>query len=89
MVKITPIKLDRERHLRFDLNALELIEDITGKPITEIGENVSLKVLKAMIYGGLKWEDKELTPIQVGEMISLDNIKEVSQAISDAFKKAK
>lgn len=79
------INLDKERHLHFTLNSLELIEDLTGVSIDKIGDNMNMKVLKAIIYAGLKHEDSDLTPEAVGEMIGFEDIEKVSKAISEAF----
>lgn len=82
MVTIT---LDKERHLHFTLNSLELIEDLTGVSIDKIGDNMNMKLLKAIIYAGLKHEDSELTLESVGEMIGFEDIEKVSKAIAEAF----
>lgn len=75
----------KERHLYYNLNSLEVIEDLTGKNITEITENIRMRDLKILVYAGLKWEDKSLTVEQVGDMISFDEIGKVSEAIGKAF----
>lgn len=86
MNKLTVINLDKERHLKFDLNALVLIEELSGINLAELGEKVSMKLMKVILYAGLKWEDKDLTPDEVGSLITMDNLKEVSGAIGQAFK---
>ena len=63
------INLDKERNLYFNLNSLELIEELTGKSIDKISEGMDMKMLKAIVYAGLVHEDKELTVEAVGEMI--------------------
>ena len=55
MVKIT---LDKERNLYFNLNSLEIIDELTGKSIDKITENMNMKSLKAIVYAGLVHEDK-------------------------------
>lgn len=82
MVKIT---LDKERNLYFNLNSLEIIEELTGKSIDKITENMNMKSLKAIVYAGLVHEDKSLTVEAVGEMIGFDDISRVSEAIGQAF----
>lgn len=82
MVKIT---LDKERNLYFNLNSLEIIEELTGKSIDKITENMNMKSLKAIVYAGLVHEDKSLTVDAVGEMIGFNDISRVSEAIGEAF----
>lgn len=84
--KIVTIELDKERHLYFNLNSLEIIESLTGKSITDIGENMDFKTLKILVYAGLRWEDKKLTVDAVGDMIGFEDIQPVSEAIGEAFK---
>ena len=79
------INLDKERHLYFNLNSLELIEDLTGKTIDKIGEGMSMKMLKAIVFAGLVHEDKALTLEAVGDMIGFEDIEQVSEAIGKAF----
>ena len=83
--KVIAIDLDRERHLRFDLNALELIEDITGLSVAKVGENMKMGTLKAMLYAGLKWEDKSLKIEDVGAMVSMENLEVVSTKLGECF----
>lgn len=83
--KIVPIELDKVRHLYFNLNSLELIENLTGKSISEIGESMDFKTLKILVYAGLQWEDKELTLDMVGDIIGFKEIEGVSQAIGEAL----
>lgn len=82
MVKIV---LDKERNLYFSLNSLEIIEDLTGKTIDKVTENLNMKSLKAIVYAGLIHEDKSLTVEDVGEMIGFNDISRVSEAIGEAF----
>lgn len=82
MVKIV---LDKERNLYFNLNSLEIIEELTGKTIDKITENLNMKSLKAIVYAGLIHEDKSLTVEAVGDMIGFNDISRVSEAIGEAF----
>ena len=82
---IVKLNLDRERNLYFNLNSLELIEQLTGKPISQMNENLDMKSLKAVIYAGLIHEDSSLTLEDVGEIVGFENISEVSAAIGKAF----
>jgi len=62
------IELDRPRTLRYGINALAKVEDITGKSIMSLDlNNVGIKDLLAIIYAGLYHEDKTLTLEAVGD----------------------
>lgn len=83
--KMVKIELDKERNLYFNLNSLEIIEELTGKSIENISKEMNMKVLKAIVYAGLVHEDKELTVEAVGDMIGFEDIQAVSEAIGEAF----
>lgn len=88
MKKIVVITLDKERHLKFNLNALILAEEITGKKLSQLGENkegFDLAFLRGMLYAGLKWEDKELTLEEVGDLIDMENMELVTEKLGDAM----
>ena len=54
MKKGVTINLDKPRTLRYGMNALAKIEDITGKSILSLDLNkVGIKDLLAIVYGGL------------------------------------
>ena len=70
MKKSVTIELDKARNLRYGINALVTVEELTGKPLTRLDlESVSIKDLRAILYAGLCHEDKTLTPEKVGELI--------------------
>ncbi|MFA2595281.1 hypothetical protein [Bacillus cereus] len=79
------LHLDKERTLLFDLNALADVEDRLGVSMTEIGNNISIKIMRTLLHAGLVHEDPELTERQVGSMITMDNIAEVQEALSVAM----
>jgi len=83
VVPSVPIKLDRERKLRLDLNAMALIEERTGKNVfkAEFWQGITAADLRICLWACLVHEDSELTPEQVGAMIHPGNINEVSQAL--------
>lgn len=83
--KVVKIDLDKERHLYYNLNSLEKIEDLLGISIDKIGENLNMKALKVLLYAGLVWEDKKLTLDQVGDMVGFEDMEKVSEAINKAF----
>lgn len=83
--KLTQIELDKKRNLHYNLNSLELLEDLTGKSVNELNAKLEMKTIKVLVYAGLVHEDKELTLDEVGEMIGLEDIERVSIAIGKAF----
>lgn len=78
------INLDKERTLFFNLNALCALEDM-GINIAAIGDTVKMTQVRAILWAGLRHEDDELTLEDVGEFITMENIGEVSEAITAAF----
>lgn len=83
-VKIT---LDKERNLRYTLNSLAELEDVLGVPLSEL-ENVhmGMKQVRAFLWAGLIHEDKDLTLEKVGDMVDMDNMNEINEKITEAFK---
>ena len=90
MKKGITIQLDRPRTLRFGLNALAKIEDITGKPILSLDlNNVGVKDLLAIVYGGLYHEDKTLTIEKVGDLNDeYSDLTEVAEKLGEALSEA-
>jgi hypothetical protein len=67
------ITLDKPRRIRFDVNALDSLEQVLGgMPIGEmIGKmaRASVHVAKMALWQGLRHEDRNLTLDRVGNMI--------------------
>lgn len=82
---MTKIFLDRERNLKFDLNALEIIEEMSGTTIDKAVETMNMKTLKVLLYSGLVHEDADLTLEKVGSMVTFENLQEVSVALNKCF----
>lgn len=81
------INLDKPRTLRYGMNALAKIEDLTGKSILALDLNkVGIKDLLAIIYAGLYHEDKTLTIDKVGDLIDeYSNLTEIAEKIGEAL----
>lgn len=79
------IVLDKERTIKFTLNTLIEVEDKLGHSLAEMGEKVSIKAMRTLLTAGLRHEDAELTEEYVGEMITMDNMKEVQDALAIAM----
>lgn len=87
------LKMDKERNLKFGFNTLIDIEEDFGKPIAEIGNNISLKDVRTLLYHGLKWEDKKLTKEKTGDLITGyveggNTLESLMEAVGKAFTKA-
>lgn len=82
------VELDKPRRLRYGINALCMIEDILGKPLTKLDtDNLSIKDMRTVIYCGLAGDDKELTPEKVGDLIDeYSSLEEISKQMTEALK---
>lgn len=87
MKKGITIVLDKPRTLRYGMNALAKIEDITGKSILSLDLNkVGIKDLLGIVYGGLYHEDKTLTPEKVGDLIDeYSDLASIAEKIGEAL----
>lgn len=85
--KSVTIELDKARNLRYGMNALVKVEELTGKPITKLDlENLSMKDLRTIMFAGLYHEDKSLTPEKVGELIDeYSDVGSVATKLGEAF----
>lgn len=79
------IMLDKERTIMFDLNALIEVEESLGFSLAELGDKISIKVMRTLLTAGLRHEDESLTERQVGAMITMKNMKEVQEALAIAM----
>jgi hypothetical protein len=91
-VKSVPIVLDKPRTLKFDLNAFIELEDLYGSieaalEAMQSGKN-QIKAIRAVLWAGLLHEEETLTPKQVGTMIDLDKLEEVTHALMEAIEGA-
>ena len=84
------IELDKPRTLRYGINAMIVVEDMVGVPITKLDlESISMKDLRSIMYAGLVHEDKSLTPESVGGLIDeYSNIEIMAEKLGEAFELA-
>lgn len=81
------VNLDKERKLNFDLNAFCELEEMFGdidKAFKALDKG-SMKAIRGLLYAGLISDDETLTLKQVGSMININNIEEISKMISEAL----
>lgn len=68
MAKITTLTTESNQYaLKYGVNAFIDFENLLGKPITALGENIGFKELRALLFVGLKWNDKNFTEEMAGE----------------------
>lgn len=85
--KSTPIKLDKPRHIMFDLNAFGDLEEEFGD-ITKAFEALqggSVNTIKKLLWMGLKHEDEFLTERQVGSLITFNRLTEIMELVGVAM----
>lgn len=85
-----PIKLDKERHLLMDLNAMVAFEEATGKNIMQglDADSMTAKDFRALLWACLLHEDESLKIGDVGQMIHAGNMGELSEKIAQAWEVA-
>lgn len=81
------VELDKPRRLRYGINALCMIEDMLGKPLTKLDtDRMSIKDIRTVLYCGLAGDDKDLTPEKVGDLIDEhSNLEEIIQKMTEAI----
>lgn len=81
------IELDKPRTLRYGMNALIKIEELTGKNLTKLDlDNISIKDLRTIVYAGLFHEDKALTPEKCADLIDEhSDIGTVAEKLGEAM----
>ena len=89
-MKIVQIKMDKERNLKYGMNAVIKLEKDLGMSITEMQEGMSMENLVKIAFYGLKWEDKKLTIEDVGDLMDsaiehYETFDEVIKLIMEAF----
>lgn len=88
--KAVPLELGgTTRHLVYDMNALCALRDVgvDAFTLTE-GQLTDPRVVRSLIWAGLKLESPDLTPEQVGSWIDLSNLVDVGQAFTQAFERS-
>lgn len=64
-----PITLDKVRHLKFTPNAIADAEAEMDKNLLLIVQEGGVRATRALLWAGLKWEDRGLTPEKTGKLI--------------------
>lgn len=74
--------LDRERHLRFTLKTIREMREEFGEDA--LAKGIQQEAIAKLLWYGLKHEDAELTPDQVEEMVDLEHLGDVMEAVAKA-----
>lgn len=85
------IMLDKERELRYPLWSLIRMEEEQGIKLTDLEDEEkagSMKTILAVLWGGLIHEDKDLSIEELGNMVEISDMQDVSGSISRAIQKA-
>ncbi|WP_026975984.1 GTA-gp10 family protein [Alicyclobacillus contaminans] len=86
-VKPIPITLEKERTLKYDLNAFAELEERFGTVQQAFDElqKQKLKAVRAIVWAGLIHEDPKLTERQVGSMLSFADLTGILPAVTEAI----
>lgn len=73
-----------EYEINLDLNAFAELEEIYGDPTKALEglEKGSFKAIRDILYAMLKTQNPKLTLFQVGKMINVKNIVEITEKIN-------
>lgn len=83
-----PIKLDKKRKLRYDLNAFAELEELgmgTSGEVLGAMEKGSVKAIRGLLWAGLIHQDPDLSLQQVGAMLSIAGIESISDKLRGAI----
>ena len=85
-----PIKLDKERNLKYGMKAISLIEKKFKKPVGKIDmDNLTMEDAATIIWAGLVYEDDKLTPNKVMDLVDeYSSLTEIAKAMMEAMNEA-
>ena len=91
------IEFDRPRILRFDTNAVCDFDDAYGKSVLEVvygAPVIPLGALRALLWAGLKHEDRKLSREKVGAfledyLVAGKSIQELADAVTEAVDRSR
>lgn len=89
-IKPVPIELDKPRSILFDFNAWIELEDIYGNipaAMEKMGSGL-MRDVRNILWAGLVHEDPELTIKDVGKILSIADLEEVTKAMIAATEQA-
>lgn len=70
MAQAVTIELDRVRRIRFDVNAISDAEEILGTSLGRAMQSrAGVREIRALLWAGLRWEDRGLTLERAGTIL--------------------
>lgn len=76
------VMLDREREVKFDLNAMAKFAEITGHEIWEADwRNIKSADLRLMLWCALLRDDPSITLEGAGALIDSENMEQITQSL--------
>jgi hypothetical protein len=82
----------RFRYLRYDFNALIALEEALGVPISQwkdiINEQMGVRTLRTLVWAGLLHEDENLSERDVGAVLDITKIDDLSEKVLEAVELA-
>ncbi len=89
-IRKAPVKItlgDKERSLRFTLNSFADIEDHFGSIDAGLSamEKGSMKAIRFFLWTGFTHEDPALTEEQVGALIDIQELEQLTECLSEAL----
>lgn len=88
MAKTAVITLDKERTMKYPVFSLIRLQKETGIKLTDLSDPEKaqdLEVIVSLIWAGLIHEDRELTIEDVGNMLDLSDLTEVSTVMAEVL----
>lgn len=80
------IELDgKEFELDLNLNALADVEEETGVSVTDLQGNMSMKVLRSLLYNGIKQTSPEVTETYIGKHITIQKLNEITPILNESL----
>lgn len=87
---VYPIKLDIDRHFRYGMRAISLVEKKFKKPISQVDlNNLTMEDTAVFIWAGLVHEDKNLSSDRVMDIVDqYSNVPTVLKLAGEALQEA-
>lgn len=84
------VELDKPRILKFDLNSFAELEERYGsvEDAMLVLQSGTIKGIRTLLWCGLIHDDEQLTERQVGAMIGIGDLAELSEKLTDAMSTA-
>lgn len=73
------LQLDKPRNLRLDFNTMCTAEGVLGR--TVVRSDIGLSEIRAIVWAGLRHEDRTLTLERVGELLGEADINAVAETV--------